>query len=137
MIPITHTGSANWSPSGEKRQDNDANYSTDPNAIKRFERDFEAYGTAPTISSSSRPGGRCLADVAAGHGHIARVDGRDLRAGKARERIKQRQHPDRLWRLPSALFHRRAVLAPGHAHVSASQPCALGVEPGGALPIRT
>jgi len=42
MIPITHTGSANWSPSGEKRQDNDANYSTDPNAIERFERNFEA-----------------------------------------------------------------------------------------------
>jgi len=36
------TGSANWSPSGEKRQDNDAAYSTDPNAIQRFERDFES-----------------------------------------------------------------------------------------------
>ena len=39
---LLRTGSANWSPSGEKRQDDDANYSTDPNAIERFERDFEA-----------------------------------------------------------------------------------------------
>ena len=38
---LLRTGSANWSPSGEKRQDNDAYYSTDPNAIERFERDFE------------------------------------------------------------------------------------------------
>ena len=42
MGPVTHTGSANWSLSGEKCQDNDADYSTDPNAIERFERDFEA-----------------------------------------------------------------------------------------------
>jgi len=39
---LLRTGSANWSANGERRQDNDANYSTDPNAIKRFERDFEA-----------------------------------------------------------------------------------------------
>ena len=39
---LLRTGSANWSLSGEKRQDNDADYSTDPNAIERFERDFEA-----------------------------------------------------------------------------------------------
>ena len=39
---LLRTGSANWSPSGELRQDNDANYSTDRNAIERFERDFEA-----------------------------------------------------------------------------------------------
>jgi phosphatidylserine/phosphatidylglycerophosphate/cardiolipin synthase-like enzyme len=38
---LLRTGSANWSPSGEKRQDNDADYSTDPNAIERFERNFE------------------------------------------------------------------------------------------------
>ena len=42
MIPITCTGSAHWSPSGEKREDDDADYSTDPNTIERFERDFEA-----------------------------------------------------------------------------------------------
>jgi hypothetical protein len=36
------TGSANWSASGEKREDDDADYSTDLNAIERFERDFEA-----------------------------------------------------------------------------------------------
>ncbi len=39
---LLRTGSANWSASGERRQDNDADYSTDPNAIERFERDFEA-----------------------------------------------------------------------------------------------
>jgi phosphatidylserine/phosphatidylglycerophosphate/cardiolipin synthase-like enzyme len=39
---LLRTGSANWSASGEKRQDNDADYSTDPNAIEHFERDFEA-----------------------------------------------------------------------------------------------
>ncbi len=39
---LLRTGSANWSANGESRQDNDANYSTDPNAIERFERDFEA-----------------------------------------------------------------------------------------------
>ncbi len=39
---LLRTGSANWSASGEKRQDNDADYSTDPDAIERFERDFEA-----------------------------------------------------------------------------------------------
>ena len=39
---LLRTGSANWSPSGEKREDDDADYSTDRNAIERFERDFEA-----------------------------------------------------------------------------------------------
>jgi phosphatidylserine/phosphatidylglycerophosphate/cardiolipin synthase-like enzyme len=39
---LLRTGSANWSPSGEKREDDDANYSTDLNAIERFERNFEA-----------------------------------------------------------------------------------------------
>lgn len=38
---LLRTGSANWSPSGEKRQDDDADYITDPQAIKRFERNFE------------------------------------------------------------------------------------------------
>jgi phosphatidylserine/phosphatidylglycerophosphate/cardiolipin synthase-like enzyme len=39
---LLRTGAANWSPSGEKREDDDADYSTDPNAIERFEHDFEA-----------------------------------------------------------------------------------------------
>ncbi len=39
---LLRTGSANWSSSGKKRQDNDADYTTDPDAIERFERDFEA-----------------------------------------------------------------------------------------------
>jgi phosphatidylserine/phosphatidylglycerophosphate/cardiolipin synthase-like enzyme len=38
---LLRSGSANWSPSGEKREDDDADYSTDPNAIERFERNFE------------------------------------------------------------------------------------------------
>ena len=44
---LLRTGSANWSPNGERRQDNDANYSTDPNAIERFQRDFEALWSRP------------------------------------------------------------------------------------------
>lgn len=38
---LLRTGSANWSPGGEKRQDADADYITDPQAIKRFERNFD------------------------------------------------------------------------------------------------
>ena len=44
---VLRTGSANWSPSGEKREDDDCDYSTDPNAIERFERDFEALWSRP------------------------------------------------------------------------------------------
>ena len=44
---LLRTGSANWSPSGEKREDDDADYSTDRNAIERFERDFEALWNRP------------------------------------------------------------------------------------------
>jgi len=35
------TGSANWSPTGEKRQDNNAHFTTDPQQIKAFQSAFE------------------------------------------------------------------------------------------------
>ena len=34
-------GSANWSPSGEKRQDNNAHFTADPAQVKAFEKNFE------------------------------------------------------------------------------------------------
>jgi phosphatidylserine/phosphatidylglycerophosphate/cardiolipin synthase-like enzyme len=34
------TGSANWSPTGEKRQDNNAQFTTDPQQIKTFQSAF-------------------------------------------------------------------------------------------------
>jgi len=39
---VLRTGSANWSPSGLKRQDNNAHFSTDPAQIKAFQATFEA-----------------------------------------------------------------------------------------------
>ncbi len=38
---VLRTGSANWSPSGLKRQDNNAHFCTDPQQIKAFQSDFE------------------------------------------------------------------------------------------------
>ncbi|HEX8927169.1 MAG TPA: phospholipase D-like domain-containing protein [Terriglobales bacterium] len=35
------TGSANWSPTGEKRQDNNAHFTTDPQQIKAYQSAFE------------------------------------------------------------------------------------------------
>jgi phosphatidylserine/phosphatidylglycerophosphate/cardiolipin synthase-like enzyme len=34
-------GSANWSPSGEKRQDNNAHFTADPAQVKAFQKNFE------------------------------------------------------------------------------------------------
>jgi phosphatidylserine/phosphatidylglycerophosphate/cardiolipin synthase-like enzyme len=39
---ILRDGSANWSPSGEKRQDNNAHFTADPTQAAAFHRDFEA-----------------------------------------------------------------------------------------------
>jgi phosphatidylserine/phosphatidylglycerophosphate/cardiolipin synthase-like enzyme len=39
--PWLRTGSANWSPAGEKLEDDDADYVKDPEAVERFERNFE------------------------------------------------------------------------------------------------
>jgi phosphatidylserine/phosphatidylglycerophosphate/cardiolipin synthase-like enzyme len=38
---ILRTGSANWSPTGLKRQDNNAHFCTDPQQIKAFQGEFE------------------------------------------------------------------------------------------------
>ncbi len=38
---VLRTGSANWSPSGLKRQDNNAHFCTDPAQIKAFQGAFE------------------------------------------------------------------------------------------------
>lgn len=38
---VLRTGSANWSPSGLKRQDNNAHFTTDPAQVKAFQGDFE------------------------------------------------------------------------------------------------
>jgi phosphatidylserine/phosphatidylglycerophosphate/cardiolipin synthase-like enzyme len=35
------TGSANWSPTGEKRQDNNAHFTTDPQQVKVFQSAFD------------------------------------------------------------------------------------------------
>jgi phosphatidylserine/phosphatidylglycerophosphate/cardiolipin synthase-like enzyme len=39
---VLRDGSANWSPSGEKRQDNNAHFTADPAQAGAFHRDFEA-----------------------------------------------------------------------------------------------
>lgn len=38
---MLRTGSANWSPTGLKRQDNDVRYEASPEAVEGFERKFE------------------------------------------------------------------------------------------------
>jgi phosphatidylserine/phosphatidylglycerophosphate/cardiolipin synthase-like enzyme len=38
---VLRDGSANWSPSGEKRQDNNAHFTADPAQVSAFRRDFE------------------------------------------------------------------------------------------------
>jgi phosphatidylserine/phosphatidylglycerophosphate/cardiolipin synthase-like enzyme len=38
---VLRTGSANWSPSGLKRQDNNAHFATDPTQVKAFQAAFE------------------------------------------------------------------------------------------------
>jgi phosphatidylserine/phosphatidylglycerophosphate/cardiolipin synthase-like enzyme len=39
---VLREGSANWSPSGLKRQDNDAHFTTDPRAVQEFQQAFES-----------------------------------------------------------------------------------------------
>ena len=38
---LLRSGSANWSPTGLKRQDNDVLYESSPEAVAQFERKFE------------------------------------------------------------------------------------------------
>jgi len=44
---LLRDGSANWSAAGERLQDNNARYSTDPQEIRNFERNFEALWNRP------------------------------------------------------------------------------------------
>ena len=38
---VLRDGSANWSPAGLKRQDNDVHFTTNPQEVQQFTRDFE------------------------------------------------------------------------------------------------
>ena len=38
---VLRDGSANWSPAGLKHQDNDVNFTTDPQEVQEFNRNFE------------------------------------------------------------------------------------------------
>ena len=48
---MLRTGSANWSPTGLKRQDNDVRYEVSTEAVKRFERKFEGCGASEGTST--------------------------------------------------------------------------------------
>ncbi len=45
---MLRSGSANWSPTGLKRQDNDVLYESSPEAVGRFEAKFEEMWAKPT-----------------------------------------------------------------------------------------
>ena len=54
---LLRTGSANWSPTGLKRQDNDVLYESSPEVVGRFEAKYEelwAKSTNTTYTSSAR-----------------------------------------------------------------------------------
>ena len=44
---LLRDGSANWSPSGEKRQDNNAHFTADPAQVEAFQKNFEAMWARP------------------------------------------------------------------------------------------
>jgi len=48
---VLRSGSANFSPTGEKRQDNDLTLTSDPDAVARFERNFAALWARPDNGS--------------------------------------------------------------------------------------
>ena len=52
---LLRTGSANWSPTGLKRQDNDLLYEFSPEAVERFEAKFEEMWAKPTNTSVGSP----------------------------------------------------------------------------------
>ena len=52
---LLRTGSANWSPTGLKRQDNDLLYESSPEAVERFEAKFEEMWAKPTNTSVGSP----------------------------------------------------------------------------------
>ncbi len=45
---LLRSGSANWSPTGLKRQDNDVLYESSPDAVERFEAKFEEMWAKPS-----------------------------------------------------------------------------------------
>ncbi len=47
---LLRSGSANWSPTGLKRQDNDVLYESSPEAVERFEAKFEEMWAKPSNS---------------------------------------------------------------------------------------
>ena len=52
---LLRTGSANWSPTGLKRQDNDVLYESSPQAAERFERKFEEMWAKASNTTPSGP----------------------------------------------------------------------------------
>lgn len=52
---LLRTGSANWSPTGLKRQDNDVVYETDPAMVETFERKFEEMWVKVSNASAEDP----------------------------------------------------------------------------------
>ena len=50
---LLRTGSANWSPTGLKRQDKDLLYESSPDAVARFERKFEEMWSRTSNTSVS------------------------------------------------------------------------------------
>ena len=52
---LLRTGSANWSPTGLKRQDNDVVYESSPEAVERFERKFEEMWVKATNTTATVP----------------------------------------------------------------------------------
>ena len=48
MNGCVRTGSANWSPTGLKRQDNDVRYDCSPPAAEQFDREFETLWQRPS-----------------------------------------------------------------------------------------
>lgn len=52
---LLRPGSANWSPTGLKRQDNDVRYETTPEAVELFERKFaEMWNRAGNVEAEAR-----------------------------------------------------------------------------------
>ncbi len=52
---LLRSGSANWSPTGLKRQDNDVLYEMSPEAVERFGRKFEEMWTKPSNTTATIP----------------------------------------------------------------------------------
>jgi phosphatidylserine/phosphatidylglycerophosphate/cardiolipin synthase-like enzyme len=52
---LLRTGSANWSPTGLKRQDNDVLYESSPEGVKGFERKFEEMWAQGTDAKAPGP----------------------------------------------------------------------------------